>query len=198
MWSTHGLAKRSLRNSPWHRMRDTTSIDRYFYALTYRTELKRQRQSEGNQTCSLSKTSHGGIPAQMHGGFTVRELWNRIDRMRRKECQRKETRKVCHYILLAWATSAAETMTRHQLGRGQGSAEGGKGYQTEVDGCRLGREMKCHTYRMLALASVYTVCCLRGIITLGGKVEMNKNSHSSYCPFPIHPTKPVCVLWWWV
>lgn len=70
--------------------------------------------------------------------------------------------------------SGAETMTRHQLGRGQGSGEGGKGYQTEVKGGRLEREMKCHTNRMLALASVYTVCCLRSIVTPGGSLKLTK------------------------
>lgn len=44
---------------------DTTSIDGYFYTLIYGSEMKRRTQIEGDQTCSLSKTSHGGIRGWM-------------------------------------------------------------------------------------------------------------------------------------
>lgn len=46
---------------------------------------------------------------------------------------------------------------------------------------------------MLALASVYTECCPRGIVTLGEGWCEQKQSLVSLS-FPIHPTKPVCVV----
>lgn len=53
--------------------------------------------------------------------------------------------------------------------------------------------MKCHTYGMLALASVYTVCCPRRIVTLGEGWHEQKQSLVSLS-LPIHLTKPVCVV----
>lgn len=40
---------------------DTTSIAGYFYTLIYGSEMKRRTRIEGDQTCSLPKTSNGGI-----------------------------------------------------------------------------------------------------------------------------------------
>lgn len=57
--------------------------------------------------------------------------------------------------------------------------------------------MKGHAYGRLALASVYTVCCPRRIVTLGERWHEQKQSLVSLS-LPIHLTKPVCVLWWWV
>lgn len=73
MWRAHVLAMCSLRNLSWHHMRDTTLIDRYFYTIIYVTGIKWD-QIEGDQTGSLSKTSHRGIQARIHEGFTVHEL----------------------------------------------------------------------------------------------------------------------------
>lgn len=74
-----------------------------YHDLWHRDEetIKRDR-IEGDQTGSLSKTSHRGIQGRMHDGFIVHKLWSRSDRMRQKNVrERHQTTESLSYILLA-------------------------------------------------------------------------------------------------
>lgn len=83
----HMAWQRALRNSSWHPMRHYFNWRILLYPYLWQgwRGMKRRTRIEGDQTCSLAKTSHGGIRGWMDGGFTARRLWNRSDRMWQKE-----------------------------------------------------------------------------------------------------------------
>lgn len=74
----------SLRNSSWHCMRDTTLIVVLLYHDLWHQdeETIKRDQIEGDQTGSLTKTSHRGI--------AVHELCHRCDRMRQRNVSEKK------------------------------------------------------------------------------------------------------------
>lgn len=198
MWRAHVLATCSLRNSPWHRMRDTNLMDRYFYTMVYGCRMKRWSsgiRSKEIRRAAFPKTSHRRIQGRMHGGFTALELWSRSDRMRQKNVREKKPDDRKFVATSCWhrPTSVAQTMTRHRLGHRSRVS-------WWVEGCPDWIEKQIRMRNWISgVQNVSVKTRSRSVGTVVKPAAMNKNTerkemNSHLCPS--HPTKPACVLRW--